>query len=188
MSAGGLSERYVKALSGMELPKGLTLKQLHEEISAIAEIYTQGSELKEIFENPFFSDEERRAVIESLVKRLKLSKICRNVLLLLSDKKRTRLLPDIAEGLGRHVDALTGVARAKVVSATPIKKAQLKRLSKVLSDLRGGPVVIDDAVDESLIGGVVIEMAGRVYDGSVKKRLQGIREAVLSEGTLEEGR
>jgi len=188
MRAGGLSERYVKALSDMELPKKLTLKALYEEVSAVAEIYTSQSELKEIFENPFFSDAERRNVIETLVSRLKLSTICRNLLLLLSDKKRTRLLPEIADGLGRVVDAQTGVVRAQVTSATPLTKAQLTKLTSVLGDLRGGPVVVDTDIDEKLIGGVVIEMAGKVFDGSVMKRLQGIREAVLSEGTLEEGR
>ena len=64
MRAGGLTERYVKALSGMELPKGLTLKTLHQQISAFAQTYEQGDELREILENPFFGDAERKRVIE----------------------------------------------------------------------------------------------------------------------------
>jgi F-type H+-transporting ATPase subunit delta len=181
MHAGGLTERYVKALSGMDLPRGLTLSTLHEEIGAFAQVYEQGDVLREVFVNPFFSATERQRVIDELAKRFKVSPITRNLVSLLVDKQRAPLLPEIARELGRLLDARSGVQRALVTSAAPLKKAQLDELGRVLQQLRGSPVRLEHEVDSTLLGGVVIEMEGTVYDGSVKKRLQSIRSLILKE-------
>lgn len=181
MRAGGLTERYVKALSGMDLPRGLTLEQLHEEIAFFAGVYAEGDILREVFENPAFSADERQRVIDELAKRFKVSPVCRNLVSLLVDKQRTALLPEIAAGLGRLLDARSGVVRALVTAAAPLEKGQAGALTKVLAELKGSPVRLEEGLDSTLLGGLVIEMEGTVYDGSVKKRLESIRELILKE-------
>lgn len=180
MRSEGLSERYVNALVGLDL-KGLTLKQIQAEISTFALLYRQSSDLRSLLENPFFSREQRKAVVKVLAQRLGVSVVCRNFLNLLIDKKRTSLLPDIAQGLERHIDAQAGVARARVRTVTPLDTLQLNALASALSKLRGQPVKVTTSTDPTLLGGVVVEMDGRVYDGSVKKRLSSIRDLLLQD-------
>jgi F-type H+-transporting ATPase subunit delta len=180
MRSGGLTERYVKALTGMTL-EGLTLERLVDEVAALAELYSQGAVLREVLENPAFSEGERRAAIEQVGQRLKISNVAKNLLHFLTDNKRTGLLPEIARGLGRHLDAQGGILRARVASATPLSSEQVARIGEVLGKVQGKPVHIEPEVDPALLAGLVIEMEGSVYDGSIKHQLASLRDAILKE-------
>ena len=180
MQVGGLAERYAKAL--LDIDKGkLSLEALQQEISEFAGLYANSSDFRMLLENPSFSIEERKAVLKVITDKAKASPIARNFLFLLCDKERTRFLPDIAKALERHTDLQSGIVRAKVESATPLSKKQTEALSKALSELKGKPVRVSTGVRSNLMGGVVVEMDGKVYDGSIRKRLETIRESILRE-------
>lgn len=180
MQVGGLAERYAKAL--LEIEKGkLSLDDLQKEISGFAALYLESADFRLLLDNPSFSIEERKAVLQALTMKAKANKITQNFLFLLCDKERTKLLPDIAKALERHTDSRSGVVRAKVKSAVALSKKQTEALSKALSKLKGKPVKVSADVRSGLMGGVVVEMDGKVYDGSIRKRLETIRESILRE-------
>jgi F-type H+-transporting ATPase subunit delta len=178
---GGLAERYVKALVTMDLGD-IPLERLRDELSSLADLYTKSRSLRHLFENPAFRQAERRASLDKLVERLALSRLTRNFLMLLTDKKRTRLLPPIARELERYTDAKAGILRARVKVAAPLSPVQQTKLQTVLRELRGRPVHLTTEVHPSLLGGIVVEMEGFVYDGSVHSRLESIREQMLKAG------
>lgn len=180
MKVGGLPNRYAKAL--VEIDKGkLTIEKLSDEIAAFADIYSKNRDFRQLLENPAFSLEERKAVLGVVCKKLKAATITQNFLFLLCDKERTQILPEISTALQHHTDVQSGVVRAVVNSATELSKKQLADLVKGLSELKGKPVKVTSAVQPGLLGGIVVEMDGSVYDGSIKKRLDTIRESILRE-------
>lgn len=181
MQSGGLSERYVTALSSIGLEGRLTLKKLQEEISAFATMYEASTEVHMLLENPAITSVQRLEVLGHLCKHLKLSKVAKNFLSLLTEKKRTRLLPEIAQGLERKTDEQAGQVRAHVRCAVKLTKKEEESLNKTLTKLQGQAVRMESLVDPTLIGGVVVEMGGKVYDGSLKKQLSTIRELILRE-------
>lgn len=180
MQVGGLAERYAKALVKLEIP-GLSLVALQQEISTIAGIYTTSDDFRQVLENPSFSIEERKAVIDAVVKRAGASRTTRNALHLLCDKERTGILPDLARALERYTDNQSGIVRAHVKAASALKPAQTAALTKALSEIQSKPVKLTSEVRPELLGGVVVEMDGKVYDGSVRKRLHTIRESILKD-------
>ncbi len=180
MKVGGLPNRYAKAL--VEIDKGkLSIEELSAQVAAFAEIYSQNRDFRQLLENPAFSLEERKAVLGVVCKKLKAATVTQNFLFLLCDKERTQLLPDISKALQHHTDAQSGVVRAVVNSATELSKKQLAELVKGLTELKGKPVKVTAEVQPGLLGGIVVEMDGSVYDGSIKKRLDTIRESILRE-------
>jgi F-type H+-transporting ATPase subunit delta len=182
MGQGGLSERYARALYELDLAaSGMTLSQVQRELSLFAQLYMECSDLKHLFENPSFSVEERKAVVNEVVTNKKLSKTTKHFLFLMCDNGRTRLLPEVAEHLQRFVDRDAGIVQASVTSAGQLDDKQEKALTEVLAEMRGAPVKVSIQVDSELIGGVVVTMEGKVYDGSVEKQLESIREAILRE-------
>lgn len=181
MQSGGLSERYVTAVSSMDLKGRLTLRKLQEEITAFAAMYEGSTEVHMLLENPAISGKQRLEVLNHLCQHLKLSNVATNFLSLLTEKKRTRLLPEIAQGLQRKTDEQAGQVRANVRTALKLTKKEEESLNNALKQLQGQPVRMESTVDPTLIGGVVVEMGGKVYDGSLKKQLSTIRELILRE-------
>lgn len=73
-------------------------------------------------------------------------------------------------------DAYLGISRAKVTSAVKLSGEQKQALQKRLEALSGHKVVMDCKVQKELLGGVVVRMDGKILDGSLKARIEEIRE------------
>src|SRR4029077_8856544 len=101
----------------------------------------------------------------------------RNALMLLVDRRRTRTLPLVARMLRELADARKGVVRAEVTTATPLSAEYFERLQARLEKMTGKRVVIDRKTDASLIAGVVTRIGDRIIDGSLRTRLQSLRDA-----------
>jgi F-type H+-transporting ATPase subunit delta len=71
-----------------------------------------------------------------------------------------------------------GEVRAEVVSARPLSDAQYQRLLEMLRRATGGKVAVDAAVDESLIGGLVVRVGSRQIDTSLKTKLLRLQLAM----------
>ncbi|MDO8615128.1 MAG: ATP synthase F1 subunit delta [Dehalococcoidia bacterium] len=98
-----------------------------------------------------------------------------NLARLLLRRGRTALGPQIAEAYQELLDAAKGVSHAAVTTAVPLSPEDLKAVERRLSELTGGPVIVTPAVDESILGGLVVRIGDRLIDGSTKSRLQALK-------------
>ena len=180
MISGSIGRRYAKAL----LQIGIASKSfdaLGRELDRAAETIANSPELKGALENPIFAASKRHLVLEEVARRLALSTPTRNLLLLLLDKGRIAALPDIARAHRELVDEQAGRARATVTSASPLDPAVESRLKGALEKQTGKTIILDKKIDASLIGGVVAQVGDLVFDGSVRTKLQRIREELLAD-------
>ena len=74
--------------------------------------------------------------------------------------------------------AKEAVITARVSSAVPLTEEESKALKQKLEKISGQTVLLDRTVDPSLMGGVVVEMNGRVMDGSLRRRLRAVKEVM----------
>jgi F-type H+-transporting ATPase subunit delta len=74
------------------------------------------------------------------------------------------------------------VVRAMVTSAVPLAAARVKKLEQELAGLTGRRVVMSAGVDPSIVGGVVARIGSTVWDGSVRRQLEKIRERLVEAG------
>lgn len=107
------------------------------------------------------------------------SPLLRRLLRLLVERDRLPALPAVAEAYGRAWDAERGVVAAEVTTAGPLAAAQRSALEAALGRLAGATVTVLTAEDPALLGGVLVRMEGRTYDGSVRGRLRALRERLL---------
>jgi len=126
-----------------------------------------------------YQGEVKPAAVAEVAAALGASVTARNTALLLVDRRRARALPYIADTLRELADVRKGVVRAQVTSATPLSDSYYARLQGQLERLTGMRVVVERQTDASLIGGVVTRIGDRIFDGSVRSRLQSMREALL---------
>jgi F-type H+-transporting ATPase subunit delta len=180
MVTGSLARRYAKALLDIGIQQQ-TYDALGKELDRTAATLTSSPELRHALENPVFPMEKRRLVLEELARRLGLSKVVRNFVMLLLDKGRIGALPDIARAHRTLVDEHAGRVRATVTSARPLDPALEQRLKTALERQSGKVVILEKKEDPSILGGVVTQLGDVLYDGSVRTQLQQLREELLSE-------
>jgi F-type H+-transporting ATPase subunit delta len=179
MSDGGsIARRYARALMSIGLETG-KLRVIQRELQKVSETFSESEELRNVLRSPHIRQAQRKAVVKTLATRLGITSHVLSTCLLLVDRSRAELLPDISRELEAMVDAHEGVVRAEVVSAAPLSTVYLERLTRALQSATGKKVQIATREDRDLIGGVVTRVGGVVYDGSLRARLSRVRELML---------
>jgi F-type H+-transporting ATPase subunit delta len=110
----------------------------------------------------------------------RLSPAAINLVKLLDQRGRLVLLPAIAADYGRLVDRMRGVATATVTSAAPLAKEETAAVQARIEAMTGQSVRLATAVDPSLIGGLTVRVGDRLIDGSVRGRLERLRDQLVA--------
>jgi F-type H+-transporting ATPase subunit delta len=179
MMGGSVARRYARALFGIGVDAG-NFEALGQEIGELATLWSSSADLRELLENPVFRAEEKRRVLEQLLPRVAPTAEVRRLALLLLERRRIMLLPAIARAYRDIADAHTGRLRARVTSAEPLTPTAVDRVRRALEERTGKKVIVETAVDASLIGGVVAQVGDLVLDGSVRTQLADLRTKLLN--------
>ena len=123
---------------------------------------------------------EKRLLVEKFIGTAAFHPMVANAFRLLAERQRLQLLPDIAEIYGNLLDAHRGVLHCRLTSAEPLEKGDIAAISGRLERRFGQSVIVDAAVDPSLIGGLTTEIAGKTMDGSVRGQLQALGHKLRS--------
>jgi F-type H+-transporting ATPase subunit delta len=177
MSVSIVARRYAQALLELGVEHG-EIDRMVEDLSTIATAWETSGELRNALENPLVSHAAKKAVMTELSDQIGASPTTRRALLLLVDRRRTKALPYIARTLRELADARKGILRAEVTTAVPLGDAYYARLQVQLEKMTGKRVVVDRLTDPSLIAGVVTRIGDRIFDGSLRTRLQSLRDAM----------
>jgi F-type H+-transporting ATPase subunit delta len=178
---GSLGRRYARALFGLAREAGV-LAEAGAELEAAVAVFAAPA-VRAVVLNPVITAGARRAVVAKLIARTGARPIVANLVRLLADRDRLAILADVGRAYGALVDRELGRVRVKVRSATALAAGDLARIETLAQRLTASrQVVIDADVDPDLLGGVVIDAAGTVYDGSLKTRLAQLAKHMAGEG------
>ncbi|MSP61164.1 MAG: ATP synthase F1 subunit delta [Myxococcales bacterium] len=180
MIAGSIARRYAKALLEIGVANK-TFDALNREVENAASTFASSQELATALDNPIFPLSKRKGLLEEIARRLALSKVVRNFLLLLLERGRITALPAIARELRALVDQHAGRVRARISTARPLAASVEARLKAALEKRTGKAVIIEKVEDPSLLGGIVTQIGDLVYDGSVRTQLQNLRQQLLAD-------
>jgi F-type H+-transporting ATPase subunit delta len=122
------------------------------------------------------SGERKAALVSAVAGRTGLPPLVRHLLDLLAARDRVGLLGAIEEGFVERWNAHRGVMAAAAVSARPLSPEQRAAVAEAVGRAVGGRIELSAAVDPSLVGGVMLRMGGRTFDGTVRGRLRALRE------------
>jgi F-type H+-transporting ATPase subunit delta len=175
MTDGSLARRYAKALLelGQEAGKPDVFGSQLE--SFVALCLANDGQLHSAMCNPGFTPAERRAVLDALLPRLALEPMMVNFLRLVLEKDRFEALPGISREYRALADALANRVRASITTASPASPALQGEIARTLSLATGKTVVVDAQVDPTLLGGMVARVGGRVFDASLRTRLESLQ-------------
>lgn len=174
------SLQYANALADVALGQGAA-RPVAQQLGDFAAAYASSAELRNFLASPAVSKAEKRGVAEKISSRLGASGIVRNFLFVVIDHRRTQLLPEIVESFQGVIRERQGVAAAEIFSPTALNDAQKKDMTAVLEKLTGKKVEAEFLLDANLLGGVLVRVGDTIYDGSLRNRLNDLRERLAAE-------
>ena len=167
--------RYAKALLDVAIAEA-DPQQIDEQLASVAALFTGHADLWRTVTNPAVPSPTKRAIVDDLLPQLGLATVLGKTLQLLASRDRLALLPDLAEGYRSRLMDHQKVVRARVTSAVPLAADKTQQLQKELETLTGRSVVMTAATNPDIIGGVVTQIGSTVYDGSIRRQLEMVRE------------
>jgi len=167
---------YADAIHSIASAEG-NLAGTRAELSAFSSAVQSNGELRSSLANNLLPAETRNGIIDDLLKG-KASNTTRAIIGMIVSAGRGGDLSQIVDAFASKAASASGNRLAVVRSAVPLSADQQARLSAALAQQAGGPVELQTEIDPTVVGGVVTTLGDVVIDGSVRSRINKMREAL----------
>jgi F-type H+-transporting ATPase subunit delta len=168
-------DAYAAAL--FEVAKGEgSLETVENELFKVARTIEGSDQLREALTDPAIPLERRQGIVEDLLGG-RTSPVTTSLVSFVVAAGRARDLPAIIDRLVRMAAEERHEAVAEVRSAIPLDEGQRQRLTEALSKRTGRQISLKVIVDPSILGGLVAQVGDTVIDGSVRNRLNQLKES-----------
>lgn len=174
------ASRYARAFVEVMFEQKLNAKDMQRQLGDFAAAWHESRELREFFLDPSFPLEQRIELLDKLNAKLKMAQQTRNFIAVLIRNDRIAGLDDVVAEIRREVNQRLGISEAKVISARKLDAQERAELEQQIAALTGGTVEAQFEEDKSLLGGAVVQVGSTVYDGSVRGRLDRLREELTT--------
>ena len=173
-----IARRYAKALVNLA-EKENDLDNAGKNLTAIAEVYKENSELRQVLSDTKVSSRVKQEILKDVLNTIKTSKLVDTFSRYLLAKRRIDILPDIERAFNLLLQEKLGRIEANVTAAYELPKETVKKLVNAISGYSGKEVQVNVAIDPSIIGGMVTRIGSTVIDGSIKTHLNKIRQSII---------
>ena len=170
------SREYAEALFELAVQGGVT-KETSEGLETVVSALLQQPEYRALLASPAIGKEERLAALDTAF-RGKIPDILLAILRMMVSRGHISALSGMARDYEELARGYRGESVAVVTSAVPLKEAETVALRAKLEKKLGRTVVLQCRVDPGLIGGIRVDVDGRVIDGSIRNKLEEIKEVM----------
>jgi F-type H+-transporting ATPase subunit delta len=168
--------RYARAILDVAVKESADLEQIDRELTAFGDLVRQYPALQHALLNPAVSAPRKRAAVTEISRQAAQSSIVAKLLALLAERDRLILLPDLVTAYRERLQDYLKIVRAEVTTAAPLADGRAKVIEASLAKATGRGVVLETKVDPAIVGGMVARVGSVVYDGSVTRQLQRLKE------------
>jgi F-type H+-transporting ATPase subunit delta len=178
LTSRAAANRYARALFDVALREA-NVEKAQDDLQQFADLVSRHDVLSHTFANPAVPAAKKRSVVKALLDRAGgITPVVSKLILLLADRDRLGLLPDVAAAYRERLMDHQKIIRGEVTTAIPIAADKVRALEQRLGQATGRKVVLEPRIDPSIIGGVITRIGSTVYDGSVTTQLQKMKEAL----------
>ena len=171
------ASRYAKAL--FELAQDAkALKSVQKDLKSLSTMLSDNAGLKSLIADPIYATEDKVKSLVAIAKKAGFHKLVTQFVGLVAQNRRSDELPGIITAFEDFMARQSGGSIAKVTSARNLSATELKNLKASLKKSLGQTVDVETAVDPDLLGGFVVRMGSRLYDSSLKTKLEDLKIAM----------
>lgn len=171
-----ISKEYAEALFALACEENRE-EEFLTALEKIGEIFEKEPAYAELLASPGIPLGERLSAVETALEGV-VPEYVVSWMQLLCEKGRIGYFSECLKEYRALLAAKQSVVTARVTSAVALTEKESESLKQKLEKISGGTVLLDTAIDPSLLGGVVVEINGRVMDGSLRHRLRMVKEVM----------
>ncbi len=174
---GEAPKRYAQAL--LELAEGAkSLKTVEKDVKTLKSIFAKTDDMDRMVSSPVISLEDKVAALTAVATKAKVSKLSTQFIGTVAQNRRAHEIPAMLASFEGMVARRKGSQVARVTSAKKLTAAQLASLKSNLKKNLGRPVDVETSVDPDLLGGFIVRIGSRLYDSSLKTKLEDLKIAL----------
>jgi F-type H+-transporting ATPase subunit delta len=180
-TSSGVAGRYATALFELALEQQ-ALDQVAADLNRFTEALDAFDDLLRLVKSPVFSAEEQGRALAAILKQLKIEGLTRNFLLLAAKNRRLFATPDMTRAFRAMLARHRGEMSATVTAAAKLTESQVTALRQALKAALGKEIMLEERVDASLLGGLVVKVGSRMVDTSLRTKLNSLKVAMKEVG------
>jgi F-type H+-transporting ATPase subunit delta len=183
VTSGAAASRYARALFDVTLKEGGDVEKVLGELEQFTALIRGHESLAHVIGNPAIPVTKKVALVKALLDRVgALSPTVLKLIVLLAERDRMVLLPDVVRTYRERLMDHQKIVRGEVTTAIALAPDRLRALEQGLQQATGRKVVLESRVDASIIGGVITRLGSTIYDGSVTTQLEKMKQALVEAG------
>lgn len=177
MHVNPVARAYAEALLAIATERGQA-QAVGADLADVAALLAAEADVRQFLATPTLAAAvQKRALEQALGGRVQ--RVLVDFLCLLVDKGRIGALDAIAAAYGELADVAAGRIRVHVASATPLAEANVRILIDMARERLQAECMLETAVQPELLGGLVVTVGDTIYDGSLRGRLQRLRNTLM---------
>ena len=181
-AAGGVAERYALALLALADDKRQAdpgaLDRIAADLEGLFGLYRDDKTFRAFVTDPRVSATDQKRAIFALLEKAGVGVEVRNFVGVLIANRRLAALPSIAAAFGTKLAERRGQQVAHVTTAFPLSDTQRAQITARLTEAGFSGVKLSETVDRSVLGGLIVRIGSRLYDNSIKSKLQRLQYAM----------
>jgi F-type H+-transporting ATPase subunit delta len=172
--------RYAQAFLDVVTSEKLDTTAVDQRFSDFLATWDDSPELRAFLTNPSIVAGQKISFLDTLNGKLRLQKELRNLLAVLIKNDRIASVHEVAAAYRKLLQEQLGICQAEITAARELSQEDRIELLASVGKLAGARVVATFKLDPSILGGTVVRIGSTVYDGSVRGRLDRLREALTA--------
>jgi F-type H+-transporting ATPase subunit delta len=175
--ASNVGDRYALALFDLAKDEG-SLSTVEADLRSLKTMSAESRDLATLLASPGFSAQDKSVGLAAVAERAGFHATTRKFLGLVSANGRAAAIPAIIASFERKAAVERGAVSAEVTTAQPLTAAQASGLAAALRQALGKDPEIETKVDPALLGGIKVKVGSRLYDASLKSKLDQLKFAL----------
>ncbi|MDE3188231.1 MAG: ATP synthase F1 subunit delta [Acidobacteriota bacterium] len=172
--------RYAQAFLDVVTAANLDTAAIDRQLNDFLGTWDGSAELRDLFANPAVAAVQKVAILDKLNVKLGLQKELRNLLAVLINNDRIGQVHEVVAAYRAALQQRLGIRQAEIVTARELTVQERAALLDSVGKLAGAKVEASFKLDETILGGTVVRIGSTVFDGSVRGRLERLREALVA--------
>ncbi|MCS6874725.1 MAG: ATP synthase F1 subunit delta [Pyrinomonadaceae bacterium] len=179
MGTETIARRYAIALAEVAEKRNQT-EEIRKELEQMELLLAENKKLAQVFSNPVFNHESKEKILETLIQKTKPLSTTANFLRVLLRNSRFAYLPLIRKSFEEVIAEKRNEVCAKIVSARDLSEKEQEELIQNLEKRTGKRIKLEITINPEVIGGIVATVGSTVFDGSIKNRLEILRDRLMN--------
>jgi len=178
--ASAFAARYARAFADVVASAKLDATALDRQLNDFLGTWDGSKELRDLFTNPAVPAVQKVSILDKLNAKLGLQRELRNLIAVLINNDRVAAVHEVAAAWRAEMQERLGIRQAEIVTARQLNEGERAELVAGVGKLAGAKIEPTFKLDPGIIGGTVVRIGSTVWDGSVRGRLERLKEALVS--------